>query len=44
MRHAVRHDLVFLAPEDVAGKFIAVTAKAIPTGGGAVSTVSIPAP
>jgi hypothetical protein len=44
MRHAVRHDLVFLAPEDVEGKFVSVTAKAIPSGGGAVSTVSIPAP
>lgn len=44
MRHAVRHDLVFLAPEDVEGKFISVTAKAIPTGGGAVSSVSIPSP
>ncbi len=44
MRHAVRHDLVFLAPEDMEGKFVSVTAKAIPTGGGAVSTVSIPSP
>lgn len=44
MRHAVRHDLVFLAPEDVEGKFISVTAKAIPTGSGPVSSVSIPSP
>lgn len=44
MRHAVRHDLVFLAPEEIAGKFINVTARAYPDGGGAVSSVSIPAP
>ena len=44
MRHAVRHDLVFLAPEDAEGKFIGVTAKAHPAGGGAISSVSIAAP
>ena len=44
MRHAVRHDLVFLAPEDTEGKFIGVTAKANPAGGGAVSSVSLAAP
>lgn len=43
MRVAVRHDLVFLAPEDANGRFVSVAARAYSPSGAILTSVTIPA-